>query len=271
MTALLTIGEFSRLTLTTVKALRHYHDIGLLTPAEIHPHSGYRRYSAAQAPTAQLIHRFRKLDMSLDQIRTVLTTTDPVQREHHLTTHLERMQHLLTHTSATVDALRDLLDGRAIPPSIEFRTLPETMALSIRESVPWSRTLLWLRDAYAELRDTLRREGRQRGGPDSALYGAEFFEHHAGEVTAFIPVKGMSDPHPLLTRLPSARVAATTHRGGCSTVDRAYAALGTFVAERGLHTPGPIREQYHVFLLETDDRSQWITDVFWPIPSKPPE
>ena len=37
MTVRLTIGEFSKMTYLSVKALRHYHDVGLLEPAEIDP------------------------------------------------------------------------------------------------------------------------------------------------------------------------------------------------------------------------------------------
>ena len=38
--ALLTIGDFSRATLLTIKTLRHYHDTGLLEPAEVNSYTG---------------------------------------------------------------------------------------------------------------------------------------------------------------------------------------------------------------------------------------
>jgi len=72
MTVLLTIGEFSRMTHLSVKALRHYHDVGLLEPANIDNSSGYRLYAATQVPTAQLIRRFRDLEMPLEDVRSVL-------------------------------------------------------------------------------------------------------------------------------------------------------------------------------------------------------
>ena len=75
LTALPSIGEFSRLTHVSVKALRHHHDLDLLCPARIDPGSGYRFYATAQAPTAQLIRRFRDLGMPLDQVTVVLTVT----------------------------------------------------------------------------------------------------------------------------------------------------------------------------------------------------
>ena len=81
MTVLLTIGEFSRMTHLSVKALRHYHDVGLLEPADIDNSSGYRLYAATQVPTAQLIRRFRDLEMPLDDVRSVLAAPDAASRE----------------------------------------------------------------------------------------------------------------------------------------------------------------------------------------------
>ena len=52
-TTLLNIGEFSRMTHLSVKALRHYHDVGVLEPATIDPHSGYRSYDALGAAVAE--------------------------------------------------------------------------------------------------------------------------------------------------------------------------------------------------------------------------
>ena len=72
MPASLTIGDFSRATHLSVKTLRHYHHIGLLEPADVDPDTGYRRYATDQIPTAQVIRRFRDLDMPLDQIHAVL-------------------------------------------------------------------------------------------------------------------------------------------------------------------------------------------------------
>jgi len=76
----LTIGEFARLTHLTVKALRHYHDVGLLEPARIDGSSGYRRYDSTQVAAAQLVKRLRELDMPLPDVKAVLAAPDAVSR-----------------------------------------------------------------------------------------------------------------------------------------------------------------------------------------------
>ena len=57
MDVLLTIGEFSKMTYLSVKALRHYHDVGLLAPALVDPGTGYRRYASSQIGRASCRER----------------------------------------------------------------------------------------------------------------------------------------------------------------------------------------------------------------------
>ena len=115
MPAHLTIGEFSKMTYLSVKALRHYHDVGLLEPAEIDPSSGYRRYGTDQVATAQAIRRFRDLDMPIDQVRAVLLAPDDASRNRAILDHLEAMQEQLERTQQTVASLQALLSPPTAP------------------------------------------------------------------------------------------------------------------------------------------------------------
>jgi DNA-binding transcriptional MerR regulator len=82
--------DFCRATHLSVKMLRHYHEIGLLEPAGVDPGTGYRRYSTGQIATAQVIRRFRDLDMPLDQIQAVLAAPDSQARSRPICAHLAR-------------------------------------------------------------------------------------------------------------------------------------------------------------------------------------
>ncbi|HSU03395.1 MAG TPA: MerR family transcriptional regulator [Nocardioides sp.] len=70
--ALMTIGDFARDAGLTPKALRLYDDLGLLAPAEVDPHSGYRRYATRQLGRARLVAMLRLLGMPLARISQVL-------------------------------------------------------------------------------------------------------------------------------------------------------------------------------------------------------
>jgi DNA-binding transcriptional MerR regulator len=68
------------MTFLSVKMLRHYHEIGLLVPSEVDPHSSYRFYDLDQVADAQLVRRFRELDMLLEDIRRAVCGPDAASR-----------------------------------------------------------------------------------------------------------------------------------------------------------------------------------------------
>ena len=69
---MLNIGEFARLGGVTVRTIRYYDQIGLLTPAHVATDTGYRRYRAAQLVDLQRIVALKELGVALDEIRELL-------------------------------------------------------------------------------------------------------------------------------------------------------------------------------------------------------
>jgi MerR HTH family regulatory protein len=62
----LSIGNLARATGLTVRALRHYQELGLLVPAGVDPATGYRAYGPEQLERAQEIARLRRLGLGFD-------------------------------------------------------------------------------------------------------------------------------------------------------------------------------------------------------------
>jgi DNA-binding transcriptional MerR regulator len=238
-----TIGEFSRATHLSVKALRHYDDIGLLVPADVDPSTSYRHYQAAQVPSAHLIKRLRDLDMPLPQIRQVLAAPDVGARDALIAAHLERMESTLARTQETVAALRSVLT-RAPEPAIGRRHVPATPVVVAREIVAWEDVEGWLASAFASLHENV-----EAAGPDGAVYEALFFEEHIGEVTAFVPVASSSEV------LTAGSFAVAVHHGAFDRLDETYGVLGSYVTALGIDADGAIREHY------LDDTT---TEVLWP-------
>ncbi|MFA1546579.1 MerR family transcriptional regulator [Actinomadura chokoriensis] len=73
---LLPIGRFARLCRLSVKQLRHYDDLGVLTPAWTDPASGYRYYRPAQARDALMAGLLRAMDVPLPVVARVLSGDD---------------------------------------------------------------------------------------------------------------------------------------------------------------------------------------------------
>jgi DNA-binding transcriptional MerR regulator len=266
----LPIGDFSRATHMTVKTLRHYHQIGLLEPAEVDPHTGYRRYATGQIPTAQIIRRFRDLGMPLEEIQGVLSAPDPGARNERITAHLSRLTRDLGRTQSAIASLRDLL----VPPPpgsgharIELRDVPAVPAAAITGTVSAEESVAWLQGALGELHATLTAGNVPVGRPAGGVYADEVFTRHRGQVTIFVPCPGPLRPMGRVTSsvIPAAELAVIEHHGPPADVDRAYGILASYVARHALAVDGPIREYYLVGQHDTPDTSRWRTEIGWPI------
>jgi DNA-binding transcriptional MerR regulator len=267
MSAALAIGDFSRATHMSAKTLRHYHRVGLLEPAEVDEHTGYRRYAAEQIPVAQVIRRFRALDMPLDEIRAVLEAPDLTTRNDLIAAHLRRLETTLARTQAAAESLRMLLEGPAQPPAIVHRSAPATPAAAITSMLDAADTGPWFAGALGELRATLEAQGVPAAGPPGGLYAVELFSEERGEATLFVPVDVEPRPTGRVAPvvLPATELAVAVHPGSHSDVDHTYGALAAYVAEHALGIDGPVRETYLVGRLDTAEASSWRTEIGWPI------
>jgi DNA-binding transcriptional MerR regulator/effector-binding domain-containing protein len=252
------------MTYLTVKALRLYHDRGLLAPVHIDPGSGYRYYSPAQLPIAQVIRRLRDLGMPLDELTQVVQAEQITDRNRAIVSHLQRLQNQLHETQASVASLQALLEQSSGTVEVSYRSVPPTPAVAVVDQVEMGEVGDWWSEAFAELDAAV---GDATAGVRGALYSAEFFQAGRGEVVAFRPVRALLVGRDRVQRLevPAAELAVALHRGSFDELDRTYASLGTHVAERELGVDGPIREYYLVSGCDTDDETAHRTEVCWPI------
>jgi DNA-binding transcriptional MerR regulator len=267
MGAQVSIGDFSVMTRLSRKALRHYHDLGLLEPAHVDPYSGYRFYDTSQVDRAHIIRRFRDLGMSIPDVKALLSTDDVSQRNDIITSHLRRMEEQLQETQDTVRELGELLSPAPRQTTVELRFEPETAVWAITSTIDIHDIGTWFLTALDQLSDALRESGTHPSGPVGGLYERELFTESRGEASLFIPTDNpIAPPVPVRTRvLAAAEVAILTHQGTSHTdIDLSYAQLGTYVTEHLISDQGPIREHY----LGTEPAhfaSFDRTEICWPI------
>ncbi len=136
------IGDFSRLTQVTVKALRHYDRLGLLKPERIDPESGYRYYSGAQLPRLNRILALKDLGFSLEQVSQLLDADlSPNQlhsmlrlKQEEVSSQIEAEQYRLARIEAR---LRQLDRGVSAPGyDVVLKRVPEQPVASLRGVLP---------------------------------------------------------------------------------------------------------------------------------------
>jgi DNA-binding transcriptional MerR regulator/effector-binding domain-containing protein len=261
----LPIGDFARATHLSIKTLRHYHRVGLLEPADVDQFTGRRRYTTGQIPAAQVIRRFRELDMPIEEIRGVLAAPDIAARNELIGAHLSRLEEGLSRTQRAVAAVRDLLDQPAGPAraAISHRSVPAARAAAVSAVIDIDDLGPWFAGAIGELRAAVR----DPAGPPGGIYAADLFENERGQATVFIPGTGPVRPVGRVEEVvvPAAELAVIVHEGPHDNVDRAYGALATHVTQHALAVDGPIREYYLAGRHDTPDPAAWRTEIGWPI------
>lgn len=187
--AKLSIGEFSRLTWLSPKALRLYERRGLLLPDLVDDYTGYRYYRPAQAERARTIALLRRVGMPLEQIGAVLDATGG---QRHALIEAYRVEITRAHERAVA-----LLDDLASAPADQQS--PESMS-TVRSRVvkPWVFISRTLRTTAADLPSHIERTAAalvQRAGasfdpgqPLIVVYHGEVSWESDGPIEVRVPI-----------------------------------------------------------------------------------
>jgi DNA-binding transcriptional MerR regulator len=252
---MITIGRFSDATGLTVKALRHYDEIGLLAPAHVDPDSGYRYYDSEQIEEGVAIRRLRALELPLDEIRGLLDADADGIRDR-LAAHGYRVAEELRDKHSLLMELAALVEGGDAPLDIDIVELPELrLAGTIRH-----RPLIdpeGVADMLRAARERLAELGVAPSGPATGVFrGGDGDGTHLAEVG--YPIAGALEDALLSVRVyPAARGAVYEHRGGYSELPVVSKRFIATVLGQGLQFGQPIRIEW----IERDARARLV----WPL------
>ena len=104
------VGAFAQLSGLTVETLRHYHQVGLLGPAEVDDRTGYRRYGLRQLPRARALAALRDVGMPLEDVAAIVDATDRGARRARLVEHRRRLAEAVRRAAGRVDAMDRMIE-----------------------------------------------------------------------------------------------------------------------------------------------------------------
>lgn len=264
----MSIGMFSRASLLSIKALRAYHEGGLLVPARVDPVTGYRAYLPTQLMDAAVLRRLRALDLPLADVGEILRARDPDVTRKVLAGHENLLLERMAQIAQAVEEIQASVEHPVSQTPVHVRQEPAMLTLEYRGLVREADFATFLGMAYPALYGMLGRLGLASAGPASALYPPVVDD--VEEVVAYVPVRTdahLPDDRGLVSlgELPAATVAVLTHHGSYDTVGDTYQLLGRWVAENATSAEIPVRECYVTGPTETDDPAGYRTDICWPL------
>lgn len=260
------IGEFSKMTRTTIKTLRYYDEVGLLTPAHVDGASGYRYYDAGQLVALSRILSLRQAGLSVEEVKAVLNGEDLGGilrfRKGELEAEARRTAVRLSRIASLMDHEREEIMYQAI-----IKNLPECTVYSkegtVKSFADYGSFVLQsaeeCRAANPKIRCTQ---------PDYCFvrYLDEYRERNIRiEYCQAVEKAGVETKTIKFKTLQSTLAVCVVHRGGYDGLGEAYAFLHRWMEENGYEPSESPREFYIDGVWNKDCREDWLTEIQMPI------
>ena len=261
------IGLFSKMNRVTIKALRHYDEIGLLKPASIEKFTGYRYYTSAQLPLLHQILALREMGFTLDEIKKVqrgIPEKDLLQQKR-----LELMNKIAQDTLrlSQVESYLAKNDAESGDYHIILKELPRVIVASYRTMIP----------SYDALFQILPTMGAEMERLDCVCAIPEycFNIYHDGEyretdvdVEICEAVTEKKEASEMLSFKVVDRVenaACVLHKGPYEGFPKAYNAVLKWVERNGYEIIDHPRESYIDGVWNKDSAEDWLTEIQFPV------
>ncbi|MBB6121111.1 MerR family transcriptional regulator [Nocardiopsis algeriensis] len=268
-----TIGEFASLGRVSVRMLRHYDAVGLLTPARVDPHTGYRFYSEEQF--LQLVRALALKDLGLTLGQVAAVVHGRVDREELAALLRERGSDLRerirrdTERLHRVEARLRALEGDAMSlEHIDVRALPaRTVAVGSARAEGFNQPQIGpvVSSLFGKVAAALQTAGLTCDGGAVSFYEAvEAPLGGDGEVRVFagftVPAGTPAGEGFEVVDLPAVeRAAVLTHKGAMATIGGSWTVLMEAVAENGMVPQGRAYEVYTVSMPAPEE--EWVTEL----------
>lgn len=267
---LFSIGEVAKLFHLSVSSLRHYENLGLISPEYTDPSSGYRYYSTKQFEALNSIRYLRALDMPLTEIADFLGNRDVERMEEKLLLQkrsvikeqekLKRIERKIDHRLQMIaDAKNSVFDQVQLTHKSQCRTAWLSGSLMIRVFSDMEVPMRKLEQKQAEAMIFLGKVGL---GITSENLKKGYFERYDG-IFLILDEEDQFDGE--ITVLPETLCATIRFHGSHTESPAQYRKLLAYIKEHKLRISGFSREITMIDYGITNDLSKFVTEISIPV------
>ncbi|HBY24216.1 MAG TPA: MerR family transcriptional regulator [Propionibacteriaceae bacterium] len=258
------ISDFARLGQVSMRMLRHYDDLGLLTPDHVDPGNGYRSYSPEQLHVLNRLVALKDLGFTLDQVRRIMVEdVGPDELRGMLRLRrieLEDEARAVGTRLAAVESRLRMIDKETIM-SADFviKALPAVRLVAQTANLEPEQLDDHIGPMFASVAATLPPVPGSFTTPI-----ATYAETDSGmDVVVGYAYHWEPPPGSEVVDLPAVEAVCGVHLGSMATIRESWQALHRWIVENGHTFDGPCRELY--VRTEGDDQSTWVTELQQPI------
>lgn len=270
MDNLFSIGKISKLFKISVSSLRHYEDLGLLTPEYISRDSGYRYYSTAQFEVLNTIRYLRALDMPLNEITDFLKNRNIENIEQKLKSQKEQ----IAEKQAELDRIAKKIDNRL--KSIQSAKNSHIDEIVLTELPPCRAIRM---ESHLEIKNFLDMETPirrlEQDQPEALVFlgkvgigicAENLKRHKFTEYDNIFLLLDNEDKYAGNAELLKETCCVQTRfRGSHDSACKSYEKLLDFIEKNGLTVNAPSREITLIDYGLTSDTEKFVTEISIPI------
>lgn len=240
------IGEFSKVSGLSVKALRLYHQESILIPRIVDRDTGYRYYDFDNIEQARVVSTLRSMMFSLEQIRAMLSRGDDADVVSTLEAHRREIEAKLRQMRDAASSLDSIIRNEREAQDLARKGEYQIEEISIQ---PMIMAGIRIKGRYTDVSDLFGRlvktlKSSIAGKPFTLFYDSEFKDEDADFECCF-PIKKLRSFEGIDSReIEGGQALSLVHRGPFAAVGRSYARLFSHLSERGLQAKTPSREVY---------------------------
>lgn len=270
------IGDFSKICQVSIKALRHWDEVGLLKPAHIDPETRYRYYSIEQLATVNRIQAYRGMGFPLAEISRLLAdnlTANEIRallhdKQEDIRRQIEQSQAMLTLINARLQQIDT--EGQRPTVDVVLKSTTVQRAALMRECTPNLKTLVKL---LVDAQTVLTQHQAQVPGPLFGIFHNEGYELEQIDFELGFPVNEDTQGRILLAEgrelmiqeMPAVPLlACLIHQGAWNSLSSGYANLGRWLDYNNYQIVGPGREVFHN-IGQPPDHLETITEIQFPV------
>lgn len=266
------IGMFSKLSRVTIKTLRHYDEVGLLTPAHVDEENGYRYYTTDQLFSLNEIVALRQMGFSIPEITDITSGRNmPVILE-------QRKEELISEQNAVTDRLfrlenyiKEQKEGHQMNYQAVIKEIPEYTVFSYRQIIPNYVALGEIMPVLGAKVAKLN-PGIQCVQPDycfNIYHDGEYKETNIdAEICQAVIKRGKDGEGIVFKEMPAVTVVSVLHRGGYENLGKAYAYAVQWVEQNGYKITDFLRESYIDGMWNKENVEDWLTEIQVPVEKK---
>ncbi|MGN0648920.1 MAG: MerR family transcriptional regulator [Oscillospiraceae bacterium] len=258
------IGTFSKLTRTTIAALRFYDKEGIFKPAYTDESTGYRYYLSSQLSELREIISLRQVGMSVEQIKEIILHG---HKEEQLQKYRDELVGKIAELQMQLNRL-DIMNNGTSQYDVTVVELQEQIVFSKTASVESNRQLYrFIQDTEQEF-FTLYPE-LKTASPDYCFLTYLDNEYRSENMTveynmALTPGKSIPD-NINFKRLPACKAACIYFKGSNQYIGAGFAYLYDWINKSGYSVCGAPRERYIDGMWNVDSVDKWLTEIQIPI------